>query len=210
MRDLLPIELFEIMTHIKYGGHISYLVGGSVRDYMIGNTPKDFDIVTDMPVDNLIPVLIENDWVINEAGKQFLVLIATKGGMQFEIAQFRKDGSYTDGRRPDSVEIGTIEEDAERRDLTINSLYYDPYNDLVIDPTGNGINDINNKIIRMNGSPERRIKEDLLRIMRVYRFAGTLGFVIHKKTLVACRTHFSDMCIKIPGARIINEVEKMI
>ncbi len=209
MKQYLSNHLFEIFTHLKYANAESYLVGGCVRDHMIGKIPKDFDIVTNCPIDDLIPILNENEWKINEAGKEFLVLIASKEGEQYEIANFRKDNTYVDGRRPSSVDIGSIQDDCNRRDLYINSLYYNPYTDEILDPSNNGLDDIRNKIIRMNGNPEKRIKEDLLRIMRVYRFSNNLGFSIHKKTLVACRTHFNEMIEKIPGERIKNEVEKM-
>ena len=210
MNKYLSNNLLEIFTHLKYQNASSYLVGGCVRDYLIGKTPKDFDIVTDCPIETLIPILEDNNWKINEAGKQFFVLIASKGNEQYEIANFRKDGTYIDGRRPSSVDIGSIQDDATRRDLSINSLYYNPYVDEILDPTSNGLDDIKNKLIRMNGKPESRIKEDLLRIMRVYRFSKQLGFEIHKKTLVACRTHFSEMTKTIPGERIMSEVEKMV
>lgn len=201
--------LLELMLHIKNITHTAYLVGGCVRDMVIGKKPKDFDVVTDCDLDKLIVELKNNDWAINEAGKQFLVLIASKNGEQFEIALFRKDGTYTDGRRPDSVEIGDIFSDSERRDLTINALYYDPFASVYLDPTKKGLDDIKNKIIRLNGNPNKRIEEDLLRIMRVYRFSNQLGFEIDKNTLKACRRNFNEMALKIPPERIKNEVEKM-
>lgn len=201
--------LLELFLHIRQHTQTVYLVGGCVRDMVIGKTPKDFDVVTDCDLDVLIAELVDNGWVINEAGKQFLVLIASKNGEQFEIALFRKDGTYTDGRRPDFVEIGDIHSDAERRDLTINALYFDPFTSEYLDPTNKGLSDIKNKLIRLNGKPSARIEEDLLRIMRVYRFSTQLGFSIDKNTLKACRREFAKMTANIPAERIKNELEKM-
>ena len=176
----------------------------------LGIEPKDFDIVTNTDLDTLTIHLKENGWKVNEAGKQFLVLIASKNNEQYEIALYRKDDTYSDGRRPDSVSIGTLEEDSERRDLTINSLYFNPWTNKYLDPTSKGIKDLENKIIRLNGKASNRIQEDFLRIMRVYRFSSQLGFTIEPKTLKACRTYFNTMCEKVSGERIRLEVEKMI
>lgn len=209
MKIVLNNTYLEIFLHIKALTPTAYLVGGCVRDAMLGKKPKDFDIVTDCDLELLTQSLKENGWKVNEAGLNFLVTIASKNGEQVEIALFRKDGTYTDGRRPDSVEIGDIYSDAERRDLSINALYYDPFTCEVLDPTKNGVNDIKNKVIRMNGRADQRIKEDLLRIMRVYRFSNQLGFSIDKNTLKACRRNFNKMYETIPAERVKNEIEKM-
>lgn len=186
-----------------------YLVGGCVRDMLMGLAPKDVDIVTNVDLDLLIPILEDNGWKVNEAGKNFLVLIVSKNNVQFEIALFRQDGTYSDGRRPDFVQIGDINTDQARRDLTINSLYYNALTFEVLDPSGMGLDDLRNKVIRLNGVPSKRIEEDQLRIMRVYRFSNKFGFEIEPKTLKACRTHFNDMCENVSPERIKNEVEKM-
>lgn len=204
-----PLELLQLFLILKPYSANTYLVGGCVRDMCLGIKPKDFDLVTDINLDILWHELLKNDWKIDEAGKQFLVLIASKNNLQFEIALYRKDGNYTDGRRPDSVSIGTIEEDAVRRDFTINSLYYNPFTDEIIDPTGKGLEDIENKRIRFNGRAILRIKDDKLRIMRCYRFAKQLGFTIDSKTLKACRTHFNEMCNQVSPERIRMELEKI-
>lgn len=180
-----------------------------MRDIQLKKSPKDFDVVTNIDLDEISRVLSNNGWTIDEAGKQFFVLIASKNGQQFEIALFRKDGTYTDGRRPDSVQVGTIEEDALRRDFTINSLYLNPWTGEIHDPTGRGLEDLKNRIIRFNGKAAERIKEDYLRIFRAYRFSSQLGFELERKTLKACRTHFETACKTISGQRILIEVEKM-
>lgn len=207
---MYPNELLQLFLICKNYTQKVYLVGGCVRDMHLGKTPKDFDLVVDCSLAEITEELKENGWKIDEAGLNFLVTIASRNGHQFEIAMFRKDGTYTDGRRPDSVEVGTIQEDALRRDFTINSLYLDPFTDEVLDPTGKGLKDLKDKIIRFNGKPKDRITEDLLRIMRCYRFASKLKFEIEAKALKICRTYFSEMCIKIPPERIRLEVEKML
>lgn len=187
-----------------------YLVGGCVRDMVIGKQPKDFDLVVDGNLDLIEEELLKSGWQIDGAGKQFFVLIASRNGQQFEIAMFRKDGTYTDGRRPDYVEVGTIKEDAERRDFTINSLYMNPWTGEILDPTYRGLQDIKDKLIRFNGNVKNRIKEDKLRIMRCYRFSMQLGFEIDKKTLKACRSYFDLMTKEVSSTRIMNEIEKMV
>ena len=126
----------------------------------------------------------------------------------YEVTEW-SDELWSDGRRPDYVQVGTMEEDALRRDFTINSLYLDPWTGEFYDPTGKGFKDIEDKIIRFNGKAVERIKEDYLRIFRAYRFASQLGFEIDKKTLKACRTYFGTACLTVSGQRILIEIEKM-
>lgn len=201
--------LLELFMHIKTLTNNAYLVGGCVRDIVLNKEPKDFDIVTDCDLEQLKKMLRDNNWSITDAGENFLVTIASKHGEQYEIALYRKDGTYSDGRRPDFVEIGDINSDAERRDLTINALYMCPYTKEIIDPTKKGLSDIQNRLIRMNGRADDRIKEDKLRIMRVYRFSNQLGFKIEKRTLKACRKYFNDMYSQVSPERVKNEIEKM-
>ena len=208
---LKNFQLLEILLHLKsFSQNNTYLVGGCVRNSLLGLEPKDFDIVTDVPLDDIIPVLKNNGWHVKEAGKQFLVVIATKNNNSFELANFRKEGSYLDGRRPSAVDIGTLEEDCLRRDLTINSLYYDVFNNVVLDPSGFGLSDLDNKIIRFNGKAEERVKEDYLRVCRVYRFASVLNFSIEKKTLKACRINFDTVLKTVSSERVMSEIEKMV
>lgn len=193
-----------------------YFVGGCVRDMLLNKNPHDFDIALDGDLDKIAEVLLDNGWKINEAGKNFFVLIASKFDhntnklFSIEIALFRKDGTYEDGRRPSQVNAGTIYDDAERRDFTINSLYFDPFEDRIIDPTGKGIKDIQNKLIRFNGSPNERIKEDGLRVIRMYRFSASLGFSIDPMALRIARRHFNEIYSNLPAERVRLELEKLI
>lgn len=205
----LSNTLLELFLHVQSQTDNVYLVGGCVRDLVLGKSPKDFDLVTNCDLDKLKKLLSANGWSITDAGENFLVTIASKNGEQFEIALYRKDGTYSDGRRPDFVEIGDINSDAERRDLTINALYFNPFTKELLDPTNKGLADIDNRLIRMNGKADDRIKEDKLRIMRVYRFSNQLQFAIEKNTLKACRKYFNDMYSQVKPERIKNEIEKM-
>lgn len=191
------------------------LVGGCVRDMQLGLDPNDYDLVVDGNLDDIANSLLDNGWQLNDAGKNFFVLIASKVDPVtnhlhiFEIAMFRKDGTYVDGRRPEYVDVGTIEEDALRRDFTINSLYYDPFSGVIIDPTGQGLRDINLKIIRFNGRAKDRIEEDALRIFRLYRFSSQLNFTIETTALKYARRYFSEAYKKLSPERVRLELEKM-
>lgn len=207
-RDI-NLDLLQIFMVLKNRTTKSYLVGGCVRDYILHTEPKDFDIVTDVPYDLLEKDFRDAGWKVNATGKAFLVLSISKNGRQYEIANFRKDGIYKDGRRPESVEIGTIEEDAARRDFTINALYFDLNDYETLDPTGKGKSDLEKKVLRFIGKPEERIKEDYLRIFRFYRFASK-GFRPDPKSLRAVREYFTDAYSQITPERVRSELEKMI
>jgi tRNA nucleotidyltransferase/poly(A) polymerase len=177
---------------------------------LLGREPKDYDIVTDIPYQKLIDIFTEEGgWDVKETGQNFLVITIAKNNEQFEIANFRKDGVYLDGRRPESVEIGDMIDDAYRRDFTINAIYYNPFTDVYTDPTRQGVDDLKGHIIRFIGKPKDRINEDKLRIMRAYRFASQLDFYIEVRSLKACRRAFDEMIKEIATERIKNEIEKM-
>ncbi len=191
----------------------NYLVGGCVRDGFLGIEAKDYDIVTDVPIELSKPLFEKNGWKVKECGEAFLVLNISKGEEQYEIANFRKESVYLDSRRPTSVEIGTLEEDAQRRDLTINALYENPRTGQILDPTGRGLSDIKNKIISFVGNPEDRIREDYLRLWRAIRFNNNLkkfGFSYDKKTEKAIRRMFNESYKKSNPERVREELEKMI
>ena len=156
----------SILRDITKKGYKAYIVGGSVRDIILGHNPHDVDIATNCPMDKL-----ESMYKTYDIGKSkdFGIVVVNVGGHQFEIAQFREDGKYTDGRRPDTVSYAsTIQEDISRRDFTINGIAYNPITDKIVDPY-NGQNDIQNRIIRTIGDPMERFKEDGLRPFRPTR-----------------------------------------
>jgi tRNA nucleotidyltransferase/poly(A) polymerase len=199
------LEAFLILNGI---GTDVNLVGGCVRDMLLGRTPKDFDIVMRGDFDQIINELKSNGWKVGEFGKKFLVIKAKKNKQEFDIALYRKDGTYTDGRRPETVDLGSIEEDSQRRDFTVNAIYYNPLTNECIDPC-NGLKDIKSKTLRFIGSAEERINEDKLRIMRAYRLSAQLGFEINDKCLKACRKNFAGMLKDTDPMRVMQEMEKM-
>ena len=193
--------LAEILTT---AGHTAYFAGGCVRDKLLGLTPKDFDIVTSATpaqVRKLFPGS-------NEVGAHFGVVIAKHEGHHIEIATFRTDGSYKDGRRPDTVTFSTPEEDAQRRDFTINGLFENPETGEVIDFV-NGLTDLESRTLRAIGNPSHRFQEDALRLLRAVRFSTTLGFPIEESTLTAIKAN-SDLLRKISPERIRDEFSKII
>jgi len=200
----------EVMSILSSFSKNSSMVGGSVRDIILKKKPKDFDFVTDINYDRIKNIFKEHDFQVKEVGKQFLVVIVSKNGMDYEIANFRKDGTYKDGRRPESVEIGTIFDDAKRRDFTINAIYYNLLSKEVIDPNLEGIFDIENKVLKFIGNPEDRIQEDYLRVIRFYRFISKTKFTPDKRSLKEVRRNFEDAQKKVSSERFRNEIERII
>lgn len=207
--DLLLMQLLMLLRDTSPK---TYLVGGCVRDMLLGKTPKDFDIVTTAN----IPVLHEdcsrfapNGWSVDYVGQHFGVYIFSKDGRQFDVANFRKDLGGN-GRHPIAQFIGaTLEEDAARRDFTVNSIYYEPFSGEYIDPNG-GIKDIKAKVLRFIGKPHERIKEDYLRVFRFYRFIAKLGFEGHSKSLKACREMFNEAYLNTTPERVRMEIERIV
>lgn len=194
----------EIIETLKKAGHEAYLAGGCVRDMLFGVDPKDFDIVTSAKPDE-IEDLLEHTIPV---GKEFGVILAIKNGHKFEVATFRSDSGYTDGRRPDAIEFTNAKEDAIRRDFTINAMFYDPTTDEIIDYVG-GQKDMKEKLIRFIGDPEERIKEDHLRLLRAVRFKNNFGFQYEPKTYNAIKKH-AHLITKISKERVRDELNKMI
>jgi len=234
----MTLDILQIFLILRELTENSWLVGGCVRDALIGKVPKDYDIVTDVPMDILESAFKASGWEVKDTGMKFLVLNIAKmfektewgvkglskgiitptsyptfsfssGHEHFEIANFRKDGVYSDGRRPDSVEIGDINDDAHRRDFTVNALYQNPFTGEIRDPTGKGLKDIKKRILRFIGDPKARIEEDHLRIFRFYRFL-TKGFTPEPRSLRACREMFNSAYPQITPERVRTEVERMV
>lgn len=200
--------LLQLLMFIREASEKTYLVGGCVRDMLLGKTPKDYDIVTTANMEYVRQHLSMNGWKVDTVGDHFMVYAVSKDGQQFEVANFRKDVG-SDGRRPESVLIGTLEEDAARRDFTVNSIYYDPFSGSFIDPN-NGRKDIQDRVLRFIGRPHDRIKEDYLRVFRFYRFLAKLGFEGHPKSLRACREMFNEAYSKTTPERVRMEIERMV
>lgn len=205
MDDLLLLQIFLLVYETNKN---TFLVGGCVRDMLLGRKAKDYDIVTEANIEELRPKFDENGWKMDAVGENFLVYAVSKNSRQFEIANFRKESSASDGRRPDHVEIGTLEDDAARRDFTVNSIYYDPFSGKFIDPN-NGIRDIKAKTLKFVGKPHDRIKEDYLRVFRFFRFLSKLGFKPDVRSLKACRELFNEAYSKTNPERVRMEIERM-
>lgn len=170
----------------------------------MGREPKDIDIATSALPDQIEELFSETYAV----GKAFGVIHVNENGYTFEIATFRSDSGYSDGRRPDAVLFTHAEEDAKRRDFTINALFYDPITEEFHDFVG-GRDDIGNKLIRFIGNPHERILEDHLRILRAIRFKNTLGFQYHPETYAALKKH-APLADKVSWERVRDELNKII
>lgn len=195
----------EIIKKLKAAGFEAYWAGGCVRDMLLSIKPKDYDIVTSAKPDEIEEVL-EHTVPI---GKQFGVILAIQDGHHFEVATFRSDAGYSDGRRPDAVIFTNAEEDAKRRDFTINGMFYDPTEDKVMDYVG-GQKDLEARLIRFIGNPEERILEDHLRILRAIRLKNTLNFQYEPKTYEAIQKHAPLLIDKVSNERIRDELNKLM
>lgn len=172
----------SIAGRLKARGHTAYFAGGSVRDYLMGREPQDVDIATSaLPeeVEKIFPRTIP-------VGKQFGVILVMEGDLPFEVATFRTEGGYQDGRHPTQVSFTGPQEDASRRDFTVNGLFYDPDESRVIDFVG-GQKDLKAKVLRAIGDPDKRFEEDKLRLMRAVRFASSLNFEMDPATWEAVK-----------------------
>lgn len=184
-----------------------YIVGGAVRDLLTGKTPKDFDLVSNVDFDALKEAFQEEGWWADETGKTFGVLRVKKDGEEVEIAKFRKDLHPEEGKTV--VEEGTMKDDAHRRDLTINALYLDPKSGVILDPTGQGLNDIRSKTLKFVGDPNQRLSEDLSRLFRYFKFLKKMGFNPDQKSVQAVKNNILNL-VKIAPAKIMTELEKAI
>ncbi|UCB47285.1 MAG: HD domain-containing protein [Spirochaetota bacterium] len=201
----VPSYVFDIAEKLHKNGHEAWIVGGSIRDLIIGRPAYDYDIATDAHPQDVMTVFKK---AIPTGIKHGTVTILTKGH-KVEVTTFRADGKYTDGRRPDWVSYAsTIQEDISRRDFTINGIAYNPITDKIVDPY-DGQDDIQNRIIRTIGDPIERFKEDGLRPFRACRFASQLTFTIEEKTYQAI-TRCLDITREISMERIRDEFLKII
>jgi tRNA nucleotidyltransferase/poly(A) polymerase len=204
-RETCPIQLFPFLSVLDAFSDNNFLVGGGVRDLLTGKEPNDYDLVTDIPMDTLIMLFEDGGFSVSKTGVSHLVLNVSLNYI-VEISNFRKDTSC-DGRHA-VVEIGTIEEDAHRRDFTVNALYINTKTHEVVDPTGMGLDDLQNRILRFVGKPKDRITEDALRVIRFYRFVSK-GFNPDPKSLKACREMFNEAYDRLAPERVRVEIEKI-
>lgn len=194
----------QLVQTLKDNGFQAYWAGGCVRDMLLGIHPKDYDIVTDATPEE-IEELFEKTYPV---GKEFGVILVHQEGHTFEIATFRSDAGYSDGRRPDYVTFANPTDDAQRRDFTINALFYDPITEEIMDFVG-GQEDLNEHLIRFVGDPEERILEDYLRLLRAVRFKATLDFQWHPDTYRAIKKH-AGKAGNVSVERIKEELDKIM
>lgn len=197
-------KALSIVQRLRGDGHEAYLAGGCVRDNLLGKTPKDYDIATDAKPETVQEIFPQTIPV----GTQFGVVMVVLDKEPFAVTTFRFDGPYLDGRHPSHVRYGTLEDDVQRRDFTINGMMYDPDGDRVIDLTG-GLEDLKGKIIRAIGDPARRFQEDRLRMIRAVRFAAGLGFTIEPETLAAIRRE-APAIARVAWERIGEEITRLL
>ena len=193
----------NIVRRLHAAGHTAFWVGGCVRDYLLGREPGDYDVAT-----SALPEQIENLFKRTIAvGRKFGVLIVVEGDHQFQVATFRAEADYRDGRHPEQVVFGDAVADAQRRDFTVNGLFYDPVAEKLHDWVS-GEGDLRGKIIRTIGSPDERFAEDHLRLLRAVRLAAQLGFQIEPQTFAAIQMHAAKIQT-ISAERIRDELIKL-
>lgn len=222
-------EAMRIIAKLRDAGFIAYLAGGCVRDALLGKTPKDFDVATDATPQSVRKTFGKSNTLAFGASFGVIGVLppkqaadgASESGdrsesgvcgeakvMPTEVATFRSDGDYSDGRRPDSVHFGDARQDALRRDFTINGLFFDPSTQSVIDFVG-GRQDLDAGVLRTIRSPDQRFDEDKLRMLRAIRFASTLGFQMEHRTREAIIQHASEISV-VSGERIGAEMSKVL
>ena len=189
---------------LRQAGFQALLAGGCVRDLVLGRTPKDWDVATDAGPEEVEGLFAHTVSV----GAKFGIVVVILGERHYEVARFRRDGLYRDGRRPETVEYADAEADAWRRDFTINGMFFDPLGGELIDYVG-GREDLATGIIRAIGDPEERLAEDYLRLLRTVRFAARLDFSIEPATFAALRTH-AGRITEVSAERIRAELTLLL
>jgi poly(A) polymerase len=191
----------EIIRELQRQGFQALLAGGCVRDMLLGRPAKDYDVATDARPDDVVRLFRRT----LKVGAKFGVVIVLLQGQQVEVATFRSEAGYEDGRHPTEVRFTVAAEDASRRDFTVNGMFYDPLTQQVIDYVG-GQRDLERRILRTIGDPDERFGEDYLRMLRAIRFCTQLGFEIEPQTYAAIRRGAANI-VRISGERIAAELE---
>ena len=197
-------DAVEAVRRLRAAGHEAYFAGGCVRDELLGLAAADFDIATSAPPAEVRKIFPRTQAV----GVAFGVILVKLGQSTIEVATFRTEGVYEDGRRPVSVRFASAQEDAQRRDFTINGLFFDPIENRVMDYVG-GQADLAAKCLRAIGNPAERFREDHLRLLRAVRFAARFGFAIEPTTAAAIRKD-APLLKRISPERIADELRRML
>lgn len=194
----------KIVKTLQDAGFAALFCGGFVRDYLLEKKSYDIDIATNATPEQIIQMFEKTILV----GINYAIVVVVIDGLQFEVATFRKDEEYIDGRRPSKISFCTAEEDAFRRDFTINGMFFDPIKKEVIDYVG-GKQDLKRKVISAIGNAHMRFKEDRLRMVRACRYSARFSFAIEKKTSDAIISHANELLSCVACERIYDEFKKM-
>jgi poly(A) polymerase len=198
----------DVVRRLRAAGFEALFAGGCVRDQLLGIPPKDYDVATNALPDQIRDIFGRRKTLAIGASFGVITVLGPKGSGQIDVATFRRDDAYSDGRHPDSVSFTTAELDAQRRDFTINGLLFDPVENRVIDYVG-GQEDLRQGIIRAIGDPRQRIAEDKLRMLRAVRFAARFDFALDPATLVAIQQQAHELVI-VSAERIAAEMRQIL
>ena len=199
----------DVVRTLRQEGFEALWAGGCVRDQLLGKSPKDYDVASTALPDDIIRIFGRRRTIaIGASFGVIMVLGPDKAAGQIEVTTFRSDGEYLDGRRPSSVSFCRPEEDAKRRDFTINGMFFDPISNEVIDYVG-GREDLADGIVRAIGDPIARFTEDKLRMLRAVRFTATFGFAVDAATLAAVHQFRQQIC-QVSEERITQELKRML
>lgn len=197
-------EAYKIAQNLNEQGYLTVFAGGCVRDSLLGLIPKDLDLATAAP-----PEIVERSFLRTLAvGKSFGTIVVISNGHHFEVTTFRADGPYLNGRHPSNVSFSNIEEDARRRDFTVNALFYNPLTREILDFV-NGRADLEKKILRTVGDARQRFEEDHLRMLRAVRFVAQLGFDLDDLARHAIIEGRQEL-IKVSAERVFTEIRKLL
>lgn len=207
-QDLNRQFALDVVERLKAAGYEALWAGGCVRDVLLGRDPKDYDVATDARPDHVRQLFGHRRTLAVGASFGVIIVQGLKKAAAVEVATFRTEGPYADGRRPDHVSFATPEEDARRRDFTINGMFFDPTQQKILDFVG-GERDLNDGIVRAIGAPRDRMREDKLRMLRAVRFTATLDFRLDEATADAVREMATEMLV-VSAERITQELRRML
>lgn len=198
----------DVVRQLKAAGFIALWAGGCVRDFLLGKVPQDYDVATDATPEQVRQVFSKRKTLDVGASFGVIIVVGPRNVGGIEVATFRSDVGYSDGRRPDAVRFSTPQEDAQRRDFTINGMFYDPVEQRVLDFVG-GERDLADGIVRAIGDPHDRMREDKLRLLRAVRFTAAFEFQLDPVTKAAV-TEMAPQIHVVSAERIAAELRRML
>ncbi len=198
----------DVVERLKQAGHTALWAGGCVRDFLMGREPQDYDVATDAVPDQVREIFGRSRTLTVGASFGVIVVVGSKQSGNVEVATFRTEGPYSDGRRPDRVAFSSPQEDAAHRDFTINGMFYDPIEQQVMDYVG-GEKDLSAGIVRAIGDPHERLAEDKLRMLRAVRFTASMEFELDATTAAAV-SQMAGNIQTVSSERIAQELRRML